>query len=807
VRNLPAGAVTFLFTDIEGSTRLLHELGPAGYAAALAEHRRVLRDAFAANGGIEVDTQGDAFFVAFPTATGAAAAAIEAQEALDGGPVHVRMGLHTGTPHSTGDGYVGEDVNLGARVAASGHGGQVLVSKATRDLVDGLELRDLGEHRVKDFDSPVWIFQLGDGVFPPLKTISNTNLPRPASSFVGRERDVAEVVALLRESRLATLTGPGGSGKTRLAIEAASELVGEFRNGVYWVGLATVRDPGLVLPTVAQTIGAQDGLADDIQEKELLLLLDNLEQVIDVAPELAALVEACPNLTLLVTSRELLRVRGEVEYEVLPLADPDAVELFCARAGLPQSPAADELCRRLDNMPLAVELAAARTRALSPEQILDRLGDRLDLLRGGRDAEPRQATLGATIEWSYELLTPEEQRLFRQLAVFRGGCTVDSAHAVADGDLDTLQSLVEKSLVRHTDGRFWMLETIREYALRRLEEAGEADEALRREATFFLALAESANLCVERMDLGQRHELVLPEADNIREVLDWALAAGEVELGASMVVALEQFWVATNPAEGGGRTAELLDRSEGIPPHLRARLLRVHGGMAYIVGEFEEGMRWHEAALAAFRSLGDDAGIGHMLMRGGIEAHRSGDPARARVLCEEGLALDPSASTRANALDTLASIAFDEGKADEALDLLDESARLSGGIGNRWLQSHALLARAEYAVMVGRTEVASPACREGLTAAHSIGDRQWSVWGVAIAAWMAAEEGRAFEAGRLWGALEAESERARIGQWEAGERDRWVDRIVRSVPDFDQGVLAGGRLTLDEAVDLALSID
>jgi predicted ATPase len=617
---------------------------------------------------------------------------------------------------------------------------------------------------------------------------------------------VVDVRRLLREARLVTLTGPGGSGKTRLAIEAASDLVGEFRNGVFWVGLATIRDPELVVTTVAQTIGAQDRLVDHVGEKELLLLLDNLEQVVGVAPDLALLVEACPNLTLLVTSRELLRVRGEVEYEVLPLADPDAVELFSARAQLRPSPAVEELCRRLDKMPLALELAAARTKALSPEQILERLGDRLDLLKGGRDAEPRQATLRATIEWSYDLLTSEEQQLFRRLAVFRGGCTLDSADAVADGDLNTVQSLVEKSLLRHTEGRFWMLETIREYALQRLEEADEAENAHRRQATFFLALAESANLRVERMDLGQRHELVAPEADNVREALDWALAAGEIELAASMVVALEQFWVASSPREGGGWTAELLDRSEEMPPHLRARLLRVRGGMAYIVGKFEEGTRWHEAALAEFRRLGDDAAIGHMLLRGAIEAHRSGDRARARALCEEGLRLDRSASGRVQALGTLANIAFDEGRTDEALDLLDEGARLAGGIGNRWLQSHSLLTRAEYALMVGRPEVARPACREGLTVARSIGDRQWMHWGVTLAAWTAAEEGRLSEAGTLWGALEVEAEREPIGQWE-GERETWVARIVRGAPEFEQAALQGRQLTHAEAVKLALSLD
>ena len=434
-----------------------------------------LREAFARHGGVEVDTQGDAFFYAFPSAPEAIEAAGEGQRALSAGPIRVRMGVHTGRPHVGREGYVGEDVHLAARIAAAGHGGQVLVSQATRALVDG-GLADLGEHRVKDFSEPVWIFQLGEERFPPLKTISNTNLPRPASSFVGREREVADVVELLRDgARLVTLSGPGGSGKTRLAIESAAELVPEFRNGVFWIGLAALRDPALVAESVAQTLGAKDGLAEHIGERELLLLLDNFEQVVEAAPELASLLESCPNLRLLVTSRELLRVRGEVEYPVAPLAEPEAVELFCARSRLEPSDDIAELCRRLDNLPLAVELAAARTSVLTPGQILERLAERLDLLKGGRDAEARQQTLRATIEWSHDLLSADEQRLFARLSVFAGGCTLEAAATVCGADVDTLQSLVDKSLVRHTEERFWMLETIREFALERLEETGGAE--------------------------------------------------------------------------------------------------------------------------------------------------------------------------------------------------------------------------------------------------------------------------------------------------------------------------------------------
>ena len=589
---LPRGTVTFLFTDVEDSTKLLHELGAEAYAKALTEHRRLLREAFRRHSGVEVDTQGDAFFIAFPTGPGAVAAAAEGRNALASGPIRVRMGLHTGTPYLGDEGYIGSDVNLGARIAASGHGGQILLSRATRELV-AEELEDLGEHRVKDFADPVWIFQLGSERFPLLKTISNTNLPRPVSSFVGRERERAEVSSLLRDgARLVTLTGPGGSGKTRLAIEAATELVLDFTNGVYWVGLAALRDSGLVRETIGQTLGAKDGLADHIGERELLLVLDNFEQVVDAAVDVSSLLSACPSLRVLVTSRELLRIDGERGYPVPPLAERDAVELFCQRSGLEPDETIAELCSRLDNLPLAVELAAARGSVLSPTQILERLSQRLDLLKGRRDADPRQRTLRATLAWSHDLLDDDERRLFAALAVFRGGCTLEAAEEVASADVDTLQSLVDKSLLRQTDERLWMLETIREYARERLAESGAEAELRRRHATYFLRFAERVDLDSSSASISESLARVASEHDNVRRALEWARDCDEDEILLRFVAAVREYWrIRGHLGEVRTWLSLALERASS-PPEARIRVLRGAAGIA-----FEDGELAHAAAL------------------------------------------------------------------------------------------------------------------------------------------------------------------------------------------------------------------
>ena len=811
--DLPSGTVTFLFTDVEGSTKLLHDLGADAYAKALADHRRALREAFTRQGGVEVDTQGDAFFVAFPTAPGALRAAADAQRALGDGPIRVRMGIHTGTPHLSDEGYVGQDVHKGARIAAAGHGGQVLVSKDTRELAGvDVDLTDLGEHRLKDFERPVWIFQLGSDRFPPLKTLSNTNLPRPASSFVGREREVSEVASLLRDgTRLLSLTGPGGTGKTRLAVEAGVELVPEFKNGVFWVGLAALRDPVLVAETIAQTLGAKDGLTEYVGEREMLLLLDNFEQVVEAAPEVAALLEGCPNLRLLVTSREVLRVRGEVEYAVPPLALPEAIELFCARSQLQPDDAIAELCRALDNLPLAIELAAARTSVLSPAQIMERLSQRLDLLKGGRDAEARQATLRATIEWSHDLLTEEERRLFARLAVFRGGCTLDAAEEVAKADLDTMQSLVHKSLLRHRDERFWMLETIREFAAGRLDKSGEADEMLRRHAEHFVSLAEAAfpNLRGSPKEWLDRLER---EHENIRAALDRLEASGETELALQLAGAVSRFWYLRGHFAEGRRRLESLLPANASPTAARARALNGAAVMAANSGDIATARLRAEEALAIHHALDDAWGTAYSVYMLGFMACEEGDFSAAKPLFEESLRafreLDDEHYTLL-ATDALSWTYEELGDRERRRALLEDVLRRARAQSNEGVVALALGQLASYARDEGRIQDALSMLKESLRIDRDLGDRGGIYENLCRFARALAVAGRAEPAALLLSGSEALRE-------EIGANISWVAKMKEETlatlrPQLDEAALAelweqGRNLSLDDAVAVALDL-
>lgn len=801
---LPRGTVTFVFTDVEGSTRLLHELGAESYAAALAEHRRLVRTAFRGLGGVEVDTQGDAFFYVFSDPRRAVAAAEAAKVALAAGPIRLRMGMHTGSPHLTPEGYVGEDVHLGARIAAAGHGGQVLLSAVTRARLDN-EVTDLGEHRLKDFAEPVGIFQLGEERFPPLRTISNTNLPRPASSFVGRELETAEVAGLVRAHRLVTLSGPGGSGKTRLSIEAAAELVGEFKAGAFWIGLATLRDPALVAETIGQTLGAKGSLADHIGERELLLLLDNLEQVVEAAPELAGLVEACPNLHLLVTSRELLRVRGEVEYAVEPLAEADAVTLFCERSRLEPDETIAELCSRLDNLPLAVELAAARTSVLTPVQILERLSQRLDLLKGGRDADLRQQTLRATIEWSYELLTGHEQRLFERLAVFRGGCTLDAAEAVADADLDVLQSLVHKSLLRHTGERFWMLETIREYGLEQLDEPETGD----RHASHYLALGEDAFRHIS-LDPEPWVNRLDAEHDNVRAALDRLELQGDTQRGLQLAGAVHRFWYMRGHLREGRERLERLLVADDEPTEARARALDAATVLALNQADYTAARQHAGAALALHRNLGDAWGVAYAEMLLGNVAAGEDDfetarrlaasaEARFRELGDEYFAR-LAAANRGYHLQEL-------GRLDEASALLDELVRGARASGEERNECAALGQLGQVTMMQGRYSEALPLLVQSLRISDRIGDVTMASRDLRRLARALAELGDPESATQVLSTSERVRDEA--GQWEgwigwANEEILALIHAQLSDEVFERAWAKGKELTVGEAIELAL---
>jgi predicted ATPase/class 3 adenylate cyclase len=721
---LPAGTVTFLFTDIAGSTQLLRTLGNQRYAAVQADYRRLMRTAVAAHGGHEVDTQGDGFFLAFATAPEALLAAVAAQRAFaahpwpEGSSVGVRMGLHSGTAQLAGDRYIGLDVHRAARIAAAGHGGQVLLSDTARALVEGdlpagVTLRDLGAHRLKDLQRPEPLAQLIiPGVpadFPALATLDAHphNLPLQPTALVGREREVADVRALLRRDgvRLVTLTGPGGTGKTRLAVQVAAELIADCADGVWFVALSRLSDPELVISTVAHTLGLReagtqpisDVLREHLRVRHLLLVLDNCEQVAEAVPALAELLQACPQVRLLATSRVALHLRGEHEYPVSPLALPasaarqpfsterlleaPAVALFVeqARTHRPDftltdatGPAVAAICARLDGLPLALGLAAARMRVLPPQQLLARMERQLPLLVGGaRDVEARQQTMRNTLVWSEDLLEPAERTLFRRLAVFVGGWTLEAAEAVCAepdgaaplgvGVLEGLEALVDHSLVQPVDvdgkARFRLLYVVREYALERLEASGEAEALRRAHAAYFLALAEE----VEPWLLGGPR---LPEAlvrlarehDNLRAMLEWARRQQEVALGLRLAGALSRFWVLHGHLSEGRDWLEGLlavaaarespsgaghptNASKALPEQVLAKALFGAGELTTYQHDLTQAASLLMQSLTLARETGDVALAVRVLNRLGLAAEYQDDFRPATAWFEESLAL------------------------------------------------------------------------------------------------------------------------------------------------------------------------
>lgn len=814
--DLPGGTVTFLFTDVEGSTRLLQAHGP-DYAELLGEHRRSLRSAFGAHGGVEVDTQGDAFFVAFTRAGDAAAAAAAAQRALTGRPIRVRIGIHTGAPIVTEEGYVGIDVHRAARIAAAAHGGQIVLSEATRRLLDaGIAIQDLGEHRLKDLLGGERLYQLGSGDFPPLRTLDATNLPVAASALVGREREIGELVGLLSNgTRLLTLTGPGGTGKTRLALQVAAELVGTQHDGVFWVPLAGLSDCELLSSEVAQTIGAPDDLAAFLRGKELLLLLDNFEHLLDAAPRVSALLAASDGLRVLVTSRAPLRVSGEREYRLEPLPLGEAAALFVERArstgrDIEPDTTVEEICRRVDGLPLAVELAAARTKLLAPEALLERLESALPLLTGGaRDAPERQRTLRATIEWSFDLLDPGAQELFARLAVFAGGFPLEAAEEITYADLDGLTTLVDYSLVKPIgDDRFLMLETIREYARERLEGSGDVDDLRKRHADFFGRLAEQAH--ARRFDAEAEWSARLDvDHDDLRAALDW-LEAHDTDAALELAGALGWFWLSRGLLdEGLGRLSKALSAS-GTGGRSQARALTAAGALTARHGHTARGREQLEEGLALWRELGDRDELASALdSLGWPLIYDAGDEAAALAAFEEALEVrrelgDEAGETRA--LVGVCQVLVAIGEVERAETIARELLERAGGDPRTEHFAYHFLA--DCALIRGDTVEAEKRYRESLRAALPLGDvieTSFEVQGVAMAL---AGNGDAESALRLAGSVDATWESLgisiSIAFWDA-LLQRYLGPAREHLGAQSDEVWADGRaLVFDDAVELAL---
>jgi predicted ATPase/class 3 adenylate cyclase len=864
----PSGTVTLVFTDIEGSTRLLAELGAVVYREALDEHRRVVRESFGAHGGYEVDTQGDSFFYAFASARDAFSAAELATTALEDGSIRIRVGIHTGEPECDPPRYVGLDVHRAARIMAAAHGGQVLLSQSTRDLLDDtVVLSDLGEHRLKDLSHPQRLFQLGMGSFPPLKTLHRTNLPVPATAFIGRDRELTDLGELLRDgARLVTLTGPGGTGKTRLAAQAAAASSDTFSDGVWWVALAPARNPSVIPSLVAAALELReepglellDTIARALEGKRCLLLLDNAEHLLPEVADHVARLASVDGPTLLVTSRERLQLTRERVYPVPTLTRTDGLELFHARVaalGAPASrdEAAAKLCARLDDLPLAIELAAARTLVLSAEEIHERLSARLDLAHGARDADPRQRTLRATVEWSYQLLAPAESELFARLSVFAGGCTLDAAEVICRAQLDTLASLVDKSLVRRDRDRFWMLETIREFAAEQLDAAPEGDEVREAWASYFLELAERAEPELWSVDQGRWLELLDAEHANVRAVLVWALAEDRHEVALRLAAALEPFWEARGHIDEGRQLlTDALAHSGRGAPAARAKALfgvsrllalrrevalerdaleeavelardagatREHvfslshlGNLSFELGDLEHSAAFHDEAVALARVHGDPWLTAMAVNNCGYSLLSRGDNERARPLIEEAVALRRALGEPRGLVVSLASgaeLALAELDFEAAEPLLDEALSLARGIGHRELQLMVLCELGIVRLMRDDVTGSQKAFAESLRGSSELGMVHLGVMCLAGFASLAQLHGEPTLSARLWGAADGLAESGSLPQ-RAETRPLYdsflpLTRSELGAAAFADAAGSGAALSFAKAAELALS--
>jgi predicted ATPase/class 3 adenylate cyclase len=839
----PSGTVTFLFSDIEGSTWLLLELGAERYGAVLDEHRTLLRECVRAVGGTEVDTQGDAFFIAFARAEDAARAAVETQRALAAHrwwadrPVRVRMGMHSSDARAPDEGYVGIGVHRAARICAAGHGGQVLLSSATAELLRDADapfgLIDLGRHALKDLPAPEHLYQLAaDGLperFPPVRSLDHrpTNLPLQRTPLIGRQRELEEITGVLRRdgTRLVTLTGAGGSGKTRLALAAAAEAMADYADGVFHVPLATITDPLLVLPAIAEVLGISEGAGQSlpayVATRQLLLILDNAEQVASAGADVAELIGAAAQLRVIVTSREPLHVSAEHVIPVEPMVIDEAVSLFAERASaaLPSfvltaenRSAVEQICRRLDGLPLAVELAAARITMLAPDAMLARLSDRLKLLTGGaRDQPARHRTLRDTLAWSHDLLTDAERGLFACLSVFAGQFSLEAAETVCDADLDAVGSLLDRSLVRRVGERFEMLATIREYAAERLAERRDLEAIRDRHAAFFEALAERAYDARHREPLAMADMLALDQ-DDLREVLDW-LSQTDARRFGRLAGNLGWFWhMHSHFAEGELRVAAAIAALPADAAEERARLLSAAAELAAWQGNNAVAERFGTDAIDAWRALGRDVEVGLVLHDLGWGHFFAGEDDRARERLEASLAIhqthgDALLSNRAQLglLQVLVSI----GDVETVKRIGPEALATSQALADRWSEHFAHHFLGDCAVIEGDVAEADRRYRLSLEAAWQTGDQVETCYELQGMAMAAAGSGESERALRLASAAKANLEKLGVEHFPPF----WVALVGRHVamargalrPDLADGAwTAGATLSLSDAVHEAL---
>ena len=805
---LPTGTVTFLFTDIEGSTRLLAELGE-GYDAVLGRHAEIMRDSIGAHGGADVGVEGDSFFAAFPSAPEAVATAVDAQRRLAAEPwegdvaVRVRMGLHTGEARIGPDGYVGMDVHVAARIAAAGHGGQVLLSGTTKALVvpslpDDVRIRDMGPHDLKDIDEPVELAQLDiDGLpqaFPPIKAggARRENLPAPLTTFVGRAEEREAVLGLLERHRLVTLTGPGGTGKTRLSLEVGRSVAGRLEGGAWFVDLAPIRDPTLVFVAVARALrinvdpggDALKAVLSHLRGRDLLLILDNLEQVIEARDSISMLVTEIPGVRVLATSRQALGIPGEQEYQVPPFALDDSVVMFVdrAQAVIPDFALTDAnadavtgIVGHTDGLPLAIELAASQIRVLSPTAMLARLDQRLALPAANRAGPERQRTMADTIAWSHDLLGDGERRLFARLSAFPGGATLAAADALTDDGsaasvLDEIAALVSKSLIHRVESlvdepRFSMLEPIREFAAARLEEDPSAGDVAERMARYCLGLAEGAAPHLTMRDQASWLDRCDREMPNFRRALDWAAEVGAVDLGLRMATALWRFWQQRGPMQEGRQVIDRLLALDGATPAVRARALGAAGGLAWWSGDFGATRQNYEAALPLVERGEDrhaeaealyDLGFAHLwagVLGGDMEADQAAERlGRSLAIAEE---LDDELS-KARALRGLALLrGVVHGDAAGAIPLFRESFALAEAVGDQWEMNESVIGIGNGMRFSGDREGAKRAYLDGIDLMASASNRQAVIGLLLLLTALEGEMGNHERVARLWGGANA----------------------------------------------------